>query len=142
MAALYLCGCAHYDIPFNDVHEDFRPYVEYFDSKSKIKAWGVPIGYVDEIDGKYATCTIQGRYKWISVSKAEFKYLTENERLVLILHELGHCVLRMDHDDRLKDDGCEHSIMYPSLIYDYCFKRHRDHYIDEFFNRDINTWEI
>lgn len=51
------------------------------------------------------------------------------KRQLTILHEFGHCLYNMGHDERLRPDGCPISIMYPTVLSEVCIERHYDEYL-------------
>ena len=60
---------------------------------------------------------------------------TVKERLALIYHELGHCVLFRKHEEKRLKDGCPYSIMYHEQTMNdaYCYETHWKHYKKELF---------
>lgn len=44
----------------------------------------------------------------------------------LIIHELGHCALGWEHDTLTIADGCPESVMYPSVLPDFCAFKYSD----------------
>jgi len=85
-------------------------------------------------------------------------YKTASERLELVFHELGHCILKRGHTEKPTHkgflawmerlgfkigiftdkgyihDGCPASFMHPYTISDTCINRHFHYYINELFN--------
>jgi hypothetical protein len=119
-------------MPFNETHEDMWPYINYFEELTKQYVF-IPVNYGDT--GNYlGVCRVKGLYRWVIINKFFFDTMSEESRLVLILHELGHCVLNKKHDDRLLSDGCAYSIMNTYHIGSYCYNLHTDHYLKEFTN--------
>lgn len=83
-----------------------------------------------------------------------------SDRMELIFHELGHCILKRGHTvkpthdgflpwiERLGfklgifkakgylNDGCPASFMHPYTFGDYCVSTHFKYYMDELFERD------
>ncbi len=61
---------------------------------------------------------------------------TEDERLFIVFHELGHCVLKREHNDQKDSNGYCTSIMHSSsqvCNIDFSLTE-RDRYFDELFN--------
>lgn len=82
-----------------------------------------------------------------------------SQRMELIFHELGHCILRRGHTHTKKDnkfitwlekiafklgifnkkkhlaDGCPASFMHPYVLGEVCINKHFDYYMDELFGR-------
>lgn len=86
---------------------------------------------------------------------------SEEGRLELVMHEVGHCILNRYHTNPkfwfLHDvwidlgfvpntgylnDFCPSSIMHPSEMGWYCFIKHKKYYMDELFGRtDAESYE-
>ena len=62
------------------------------------------------------------------------------EREEVVFHELGHCVLSLDHDYNIKEGTtCPISIMYfKGATVKGCYRKHRSYYIKELFFRAKN----
>lgn len=61
---------------------------------------------------------------------------TELEKEQLIFHELGHCVLGREHNDKEDENGDPISIMHPYTMDDHTYKRHREQYIKDLFTKE------
>lgn len=73
----------------------------------------------------------------IVVDKESFDSLSEIERRTLIFHEMGHCILKRNHNKELNEYQYVKSIMYPYLITDILgifYDNVESYYIDELFN--------
>jgi len=72
------------------------------------------------------------------ISLRHWPYWLEEEKEEVVFHELGHHVLRLNHDWSAKPkfkDGCPKSIMYYKGIDPRCYKKRRRYYIQELFKR-------
>lgn len=98
---------------------------------------------------------------------------SDEQREEVLFHEIGHCLLRRGHTDssEVTDlfswlenifiklgltekkgflvDGCPASIMHPYTIDTFCYRKHRDFYIDELFDYiedeeivEETTWKV
>jgi hypothetical protein len=98
---------------------------------------------------------------WINEEWWNSLYVSEYQRLEVVFHELGHCVLLRAHTIPPNDsdrgfftwwerlffkigifipkgylkDGCPSSIMHPYTMLDLCFIKHYKYYMDELFRR-------
>jgi hypothetical protein len=64
----------------------------------------------------------------IILDTSEWRTATKTRKRTLMFHELAHCVLNRDHEDRYA------SIMNSMIISDKIFNSNPDLYIDELFN--------
>jgi len=89
----------------------------------------------------------------IGVNANTFMYLSVNQQMMLMFHELAHCLLDRRHSDYGTDwlenvllflriipkrgffeDGCPKSLMHPYIMGDICWLRHHEEYLVELFN--------
>lgn len=129
------------------LNKDLAPYVQEF-----IQA-GVSVGkrvvvddlslhFSDRLDADVAgQCqpNDKGTYgtPTILISTKYWPSLTEILRRQVMFHELGHCVLWLDHDETwvtIGQDYIPRSIMYPSMQNEYIYAVHWDYYVNELFN--------
>ena len=78
------------------------------------------------------------------ISLRHWPYWVEEEREEVIFHELGHHVLRLQHDWRQNPkfkDGCAKSIMHHKAISPWCYRKRRSYYIKELFKRGKGKYE-
>ena len=82
----------------------------------------------------------------IQVNLFHWRKLSQLDKVWLVFHELGHCVLGLDHNTELNSLGYPKSIMYPimfSMLKHY--KQNHDEYINQMRyenakqNNDTNT---
>jgi hypothetical protein len=117
------------------------------------------IGFGDLKDGVVGVCKLMS--KKITIDRKYWFRISENSKMEIFLHEVGHCILKRYHTNPkgsywhdlplsmgfIKNtgylkDGCPTSIMHPYVLDWYCFYKHRNYYIEELFNRtDKNSYE-
>lgn len=113
---------------------EFLPYINDFEVY-----WGknvkTPIYFNDLPDNVAGVC-----YEWnsgetaIEISRKWWNIVSEARKKVLIFHELGHCELKRGHLASLfPDDICPTSIMYRSVLSDYCSNTYMNEYLIELF---------
>lgn len=82
----------------------------------------------------------------VEISNTKWDALTDTEKEIAIIHELGHCVFHLAHTSELvhESDGSWRplSVMYPYLLTDYQYEENRDAYHTEYRNRIISTKAI
>ena len=117
---------------FKGIHEDFQPYVKDFESFYGVKINNVPIGYDNNTNlaGYCTTYTFSG-LKEIGINQKTFNKYTDEQKRMLIFHELAHCVWNKHHNTKFLEDGCPESIMFPSIFSTYCYNQHEQHYLNE-----------
>jgi hypothetical protein len=127
----------------------FRPkevnkYVDIFEKACNIKVT-TPIFFVDIKSDQGTVGICWNKDKWfhfIEIDKSYWNVATDSERMQLVLHELGHCELKRDHDETTSIFfDSEHgiveepwSLMYPSLSF-IDFDNRKQHYLDELCGR-------
>lgn len=107
-----------------------KPYVQDFEMLHN-KPVRVNIGFEilpDEIVGlcNHITNTIY-------IDTHYFEYISYERKLILMYHELGHCVLKRGHVKTKFMDGCPTSLMYHEVLNDTCTKKYLDYYLMEIF---------
>jgi hypothetical protein len=163
---LFLCSCSFSEIRFEKKHKgidsELMPYVQYFIEASKGKVTqndlkDITIGFHDYPNDSLTVGTCHYIPNEIDISRKWWKhtYSTPN-KLTLMFHELGHCVLKRGHvgdsnflievfeefgidmdefkSDILLGDGCPKSIMYDKVLPEICMNTHFDTYMKELFN--------
>jgi hypothetical protein len=94
----------------------FQPYVDKVlmlcdeykcDKQQRINEISISFGNNEDNEGAYAG--LNG----IKVNKKKWDTYTENTRLILILHELGHEIWNKEHDVSINEKRQPLSIMYP-----------------------------
>lgn len=53
----------------------------------------------------------------VSIDRRYFREATQEAKVNLIFHELGHCVLKRSHDESMGEYGYPKSLMYPFILY-------------------------
>lgn len=135
-----------------NVHPDFEYYVQLFKDKGNER--GANIDFSDTgLLVEYSDVVSQGASGWcfvgqhhIVIDKSEWDLLTEDEKIFLFAHELGHCELDRGHKNEQFDNTLFESLMKGSPMTTlqsatpvafYGFRQ--DYYWNELFNPDIAT---
>jgi len=148
---ILLCGCASNTThnKFSNVDKELKTYVMRFDyfyykhtGRFVINDITVKLKVIEESE------QAGGMYHRImnetTISLRHWPYWDDMEREEVIFHELGHHVLRLNHDwskNPLFKDGCPHSIMYYKGINSMCYQKRREYYIQELFKRGEGKYE-
>lgn len=158
--------CSHTQ---KDNHKDpaisieFLPYVYQFvkDSQGLVTyrdLINLDMSFADFDDNKAGTCYQGASNQVIKINRQWWKeHKNKRQRLELIYHELGHCILDRRHtaptsskglggnvertffdlgfyqDIPPLSDGCPASFMHPYTVDLKCINKHYDYYIDELF---------
>lgn len=117
----------------------FTPYIQEFEYYSGTDSFRVPIGFGDLKPGTAGTChtsTVGGVVvsAYIKIDSEFWKRATHLQKINLIFHELGHCLLRREHVRGFLPNGCPNSFMYDSVMSDSCLNRNFNLYISEMFH--------
>jgi hypothetical protein len=70
----------------------------------------------------------------ITIERRYWDAASEPEKMALMFHELGHCLLRRPHLDTVDEDGCAGSLMHSIASYGGCFPEQMDKYLKELFD--------
>lgn len=128
----YITGCGK----LGSIEEETRPYLDVF--KGLAAARGLDLDY-DELSISFAdlkdniagTCYSNGH---IDIDPEIWKRYGDDEREVLIFHELGHCLLNRGHTSGNFSDNAPVSIMNPTIMYPVFYRRRKDYYRSELFD--------
>jgi hypothetical protein len=71
----------------------------------------------------------------INLNKNYWNAATEEDRLILVWHELGHCLCLAFHDSSIFEDGCPKSIMSPYVPSRTCIGMHFPEYVEDLQRR-------
>ena len=125
------------------IHPDFLGAAKHFARVSGIslvdKNLTIDYGWADFLnEDAVAYCipfTLPGTditiHRKIIIDREYYNRSTIKQRELTIFHELEHCILDRDHDDRLREDGCPLSNMFYATAPDICIERHYKEYINE-----------
>ncbi|NBO09551.1 MAG: hypothetical protein EBV30_09465 [Actinobacteria bacterium] len=125
-----------------DVDRALSPYAESFIAEARrhfcpveLRDIIVQVAHL-ESDGDgflvIGLCEVTGTFRRVSVDPVYWKFATEDERLGLMYHELGHCLLGRDHTEALLPDGRPASLMHPYLSDGW--EKDRERYLNELFD--------
>lgn len=112
------------------IDQDLKPFVQDFE-----RLYGKPvntnIGFEILPDKVVGLCN--HITNTVYIDKYYFEFISYERRLILMYHELGHCVLKRSHKETKFEDGCPTSLMYPEVLNDTCVKKYLDYYLLEIF---------
>jgi hypothetical protein len=131
LAGLMAAGCAkkaEFDVEMNEYYNTFES-VTHFAAKSR-----VGYRYLDSMPApRVAACAQMAGIIYISLEYWNKTSKSMHEQIVL--HELGHCVLYLNHDDTRGSDGYTISIMSTYLVSDSVYKAKREMYLQSLNKR-------
>lgn len=112
------------------IDPELAVYVESFEQRYGVKYTGHI--YVDKIEDKYAgLCTISFSGRIIRINTSYFNNYDNDAREQVVYHELGHCLMNLEHNNNIKD-GCPESIMYFQVFGNGgCYKHRKEYYHQE-----------
>lgn len=127
-----------------DIDPEFKEYVKDFEQYFKKVTVDIKFGH--QIPGEAAACYYpKQETRYIYVSRDTWRELNDDQRSQLIWHELGHCVLGLDHDNMfttIKGNRVPRSIMHSRVFGDYfadIFVKNKTYYIEELMTKVRNT---
>lgn len=152
---------------YKGIDNEFKPYISEFihmsDGKVTYKNFdNFSIGFrkYDSKDSTVGTCHYFADEVDISVDWWFSDFNTPSERLELVFHELGHCILKRGHSSKPYKggfvqwlervgfrlgiftekgylyDGCPASFMHPYTLGENCINKHFSYYIKELFHQE------
>ena len=130
--SLFISNCGtdiyHYDFKrtngkprINGINEQIKPFYDQFSKKLQIKLGYIPAQF-SKLDKDLAGICWEynGGYVEIEIDSSYWEQASYSEKEQLIFHELGHCALRLDHNENildLKEYGkIPESIMFPTVF--------------------------
>lgn len=127
-----------------DVFSDkaFQPYKQKFELYSGVNTKGFPVYFANLNAGTAGICYrirfLNGLFEWkyIEIDQEYWKSISEYQKINLMFHELGHCVLGRQHIE-WQDlvTVCPPSFMYGSVISTECIEKNYDLYLEEMFQK-------
>jgi len=130
---ILLTGCGEF-IPVTQARIDpvLLPYIELYQLNKYAYKKTYEIKKIDAVFFSYSgldgLCKISNTgYRIIEINPEYWFNATENEREVLIYHEMGHCDLNLNHSET-------YSIMYPYGITGSTFGANKSYYLNLLFN--------
>jgi hypothetical protein len=114
LMALTLIGCGKPEAVSSAVAPELAPLVSKFAQDVGVEADGVEVAFADLKIPTVGLCLAfsNGR-KTIQIDNAYWAKASDDEKEQTVYHELGHCILGLDHNAALNSYGCPISIMYP-----------------------------
>jgi hypothetical protein len=118
----------------------FKPYVDEFLYYQQKKSTSIPVYFADLEPGIAGVCHYfrvgSGPIRWgyIEIDKEYWGYISEFQKINLIFHELGHCVLGRDHVPWGNSVMmCPQSMMYDTVLSTQCMEDNYQAYLEEMF---------
>jgi hypothetical protein len=126
--------------PRLEVEDAFYPYVARFEELSedlgqptKINNLVIYFGPMDKPNQR-ALCRTRGNdTPQVIVDRDGWDAMDDAERESLVLHELGHCILRRKHKVGTMQNGVPESLMNPYTMESAVYEQHEEHYKQELF---------
>lgn len=146
---MFLTGCGAGVTGILQEYGEFEPYVQQIvelgmeRGRSLPGLRSVPIRFAPLDPGE------TGRCQWDLLSHREILLdetywgkASDGTRLALLLHEVGHCVYKRDHDatkvkrqdSAAAEEEIPKSLMHPNGVSGKTFEDHRTYYLDELFS--------
>lgn len=122
ISLLMLSACGKFYVPkdprtIHGVNPIFQPYIDlYVQQKGSKLAYDIPMQFTDLKGDTVGLCTRwhESGYRQIQIDRSYWNYISDNMRIALISHELGHCDLNRNHDETIISYQMPKSFMYPS----------------------------
>lgn len=91
---------------------------------------------IEPLESDTALAVCNTAFKSIKISDRFYFSSTDEELMLVVFHELGHCDLGRKHSNVLFYDKCAKSLMHWNARYSdrTCWVRYKEHYLKELFN--------
>ncbi len=145
LITILFCSCSEDKVQV--IPNELRSYVDMFFDEGNSRGFNKSIDDFDftiqfgSLDGvRYGQCSFQNNT--ITIDQEKWDLLTEERKVWLVFHELGHCVLGRQHRNKTMDNGECISIMKGlegnfNCSFNYYSDKWWSYYIDELFNPNI-----
>lgn len=113
-------------------NEESNAIIQYELKKMNIKN-KTPIKF-SKVNDKYVAICKQYKVTSLNVvyiNKKIWETLSQAQKKLTLLHELGHCDKDLEHNNSLQKDGCPVSIMHSKLFSSDCFIKHEKIYLKQ-----------
>jgi hypothetical protein len=133
----------HYNEKINYGYKDeFFYIIDKFEKDFNVEV-NIPINFSHLNDDTLGFCNLGLKSNSILISYGYWGSLSENQKEELIYHELGHCVFKLDHDNRrFIFNMCPSSIMNFEIFDEYeskiCYTLFRNYYITDLYSKILN----
>jgi hypothetical protein len=112
----------------------FETYAKLYDYKIKYPSQGIRILMSTEMgDGVLGQCYVKSKDSIVTFNAKIWVTLDAVQREMLVMHELGHCVLNLPHDSSEDEKGRPTSIMHPYADDPTAYYRCTDCFIKNLF---------
>lgn len=132
---LAACGAPLKSAKYTYIDQEFVKYVELFENRYKMSVHAT-IVFKDIVDEDVAGQCTYSYPRLIEIDTPYWLDIDEYGREQLVLHELGHCILNLDHDETIGTVGAwtnvPMSIMYPIHFgSEPWYRDNREYYLQE-----------
>lgn len=117
-----VAACGRPPLPVYQIETEFQPFVIEFEQAYNVKV-NVGIVFNDSlakdqgISGVCHSYNTNNIHNWIEIDTNYWNYSNYYGKQQLIYHELGHCVLGLQHDNRLGTIGIYTNIPLSIMYY-------------------------
>lgn len=141
LAAMLACHYAMLNTVFCD--PILCPYTDRFMAEAKKRNvtlqpfYLLNVSFADTLEDNavgVSYYSLSPRNKSIEISKRDWHTFSEEQKIMLIAHEMGHAVLHRKHIETGMLDGSALSIMYPTVLPTDSIKRNGEYYWNELFS--------
>lgn len=144
LLTIVVSGCGpYYTDPrsFRGVEGELGYYVSIFETLHGRKIDTPSVSFSDLPYPQVGLCKLYSSGYWeVKIDRTYWSKTSHESKIGLVLHELGHCVLRRGHDDTFMVNNnyqAPKSLMYPYNFYDRNYLFMWDYYAKELFQPGI-----
>jgi len=121
---------------------EFAPFVARFEQEAsdngaqlKVSDLRIRFGKMDSVYERGICEIFPNETPTIILKKSAWEVLTEEEQEALLFHEMGHCVLRRNHEHKKTSEGIPVSLMYPYALDRFTYLKNQKNYMSELVSK-------
>jgi hypothetical protein len=102
LALLVACGRHPAQVMDAELAPMYDGFIQEAQSRNiRLNTNNLVVEYVDSFsdEARIGECDVQGSHRTVKILKDYYEWISFNKQLMLMYHELGHCLCKLDHDD-------------------------------------------
>lgn len=154
IALIFLTGCG---AGRGEINRQFEPYIKTYENMSGMEVLGIDFDFkeleapaVGQCEKKWGLSFGASRFIHVDPNYWSFEKRTEEQKMALIFHEIGHCLLDRNHTEdtmsvKVKNSltmtKIPSSLMYPYVFYSSWYANYESYYYNELIHPETRRKE-
>jgi hypothetical protein len=136
---LTIMACNTLNKMYRPTEKELNNYLKIFENMTGRNVdYPVFFKFEETENAGVCTHTAWGLPLYVEINLYQWRMLSEEQRIMLLLHELGHCSLGLKHDNREFKDECPKSLMHKFLAPEICINQYKlSYYLLEYKTKII-----